>query len=90
MKCLNIPIRASSTSIHNIVELALTSLPRRLHQIGVNWWRMTAQRVTDETADEIISHQVEEVQVLEALERDGAESWKSEEQRCETTLLRAV
>lgn len=50
---------------------------RTLHHIvDVDRRRVVPQRLSYVSADGAFSHEVEEVEVFEALEGDGAESWQ--------------
>lgn len=61
-----------------------------LQHVGVDGRRVVAQRVADVAAYAALGHQVEEEQVLEALQRDGAQRRQPQQQRREATLLRAA
>lgn len=64
--------------------------PRLEHGGGVDGRRVVAQRVADVGGDVGVGHEVEEEQVLEALERDGAQRRQPQQQRREAALLRAA
>lgn len=65
--------------------------PRRLHDgVGVDGRRVVAQRLADVAGDAGVGHEVEEVEVLEALERDGAQRRQPQQQRREPALLAAA
>lgn len=63
----------------------------RLHnRVGVYGGRVAAEGVPDVGPDGALGDQMEEEQVLEALEGDGAKSRQPQQQRREPTLLRTV
>lgn len=62
----------------------------RLQHVGVDGRRVVAQRVPYVAAYAALRHEVEEEQVLEALQRDGAQRRQPQQQRREATLLRAA
>lgn len=61
-----------------------------LHEVGVDGRGVAAQRLADVGRDGRVGHQVEEEQVLEALQRDGAQRRQPQQQRREPSLLAAA
>lgn len=71
--------------------MAVRVVRGRLHDgAGVDGRRVAAQRVADVAGDVALGDEVEEEQVLEALERDGAQRRQPQQQRREAALVRAV